>query len=156
MPGVNPIFRHGPRTMEVSANVAGGQVVEHSTVASTTGLPVVRPAGANSATVMGVATKDAIPVSGQAAYQSSSTAYPGGFPVTDVSVPNETTAVEHDCFIPITFSAAATERAPLKAGANGTVVPLVVGTDAPGLQIGYCAQPGGVASGAVGLARILV
>lgn len=157
MPGVNPKYQTGPRTYEVTANVIGGQLLEASTVASTTGLPTARVAAAGSATVIGVAAKDSIPVANQAAFQQTNAAYPGAFPTTDLNVPNETCAVYNDeLAIPVTFAAAATYRQPLKAAANGAVTPLVVGTDAPGLQVGWCAQPGGVASAGVGLARILV
>lgn len=156
MPGQNPTFQTGPRTYEVEGNITGGQVVEHSTVASTTGLPVCKTSGAASARVLGVAFRDAVSLANRDAFESGTTGYPGGFATTDISVPDETVTVYNDCWVLVQFSAACGERVPIKSAASGAVAPFVEGTDDPKLRIGWCAQVGGVASAGLGLARILV
>lgn len=156
MPGRNPTFQTGPRTCEVEGNVTGGDVVEHSTVASTTGLAVVKQSGAGSARVMGVAFRDAVSLANRDAFEQGTTGYPGAFATTDISVPDETVAVYNDCWVPVHFTVACAERAPIKSAATGGVQPFVEGTDDPKLRIGWCAQVGGVASAGTGLARILV
>jgi hypothetical protein len=156
MPGQNPTFQTGPRTYEVEGNVKGGDVVEHSTVASTSGVPVVKTSGAGSARVMGVAFKDAVSVANRAALEQGTTAYPGGFVTNDISVPDEFTAVYNDCWVKVAYASAVAERAPIKSAASGGVALFVEGTDDPKLRIGWCAQLGGVAAAGVGLARILV
>ena len=144
MTGVNPRFKHGPITYEVNAPVKGGQVVEPD---GTTGK--IKPATAGSAKVLGVALTDAKPDGPTTSTDAD------GFPVTVVPTLTKETVVEDNAWIPgVTYAAAATFGAALKAAANGQVTPWVSGTDAADLIIGYCAAPAGVATGAKGLTRI--
>lgn len=156
MAGQNPTFQTGPRTYEVEGNVKGGQVVVHSTLASTTGLPRCKVSAGASALVLGVAFRDAVSIENRAAFEDGTTGYPGGFVTTDISVPDETVAVYNDTWVKVTFTGACAHRARIKSAANGAVAPFVEGTDAENLAIGWCAQVGGVAAAGVGLARILV
>jgi hypothetical protein len=156
MPGQNPTFQTGPRTYEVEGNVTGGQIVEASAVASTTGLPVCKTSAAGSARVLGVAFRDAVSLANRTALENGTTAYPGAFVTTDISVPDETVAVYNDAWVKVTFTGACGFRVPIKSAAAGAVAPFVEGTDDPKLRIGWCAQVGGVAAAGVGLARILV
>lgn len=57
MPGTRRALQFGPDTCTVSATVLGGQLVEADPV----NIGLVRPAGANSVTVIGVARTDAQP-----------------------------------------------------------------------------------------------
>jgi hypothetical protein len=153
MPGQNPSYQTGPLVYEALSAVKGGQVVEFKSGATTNpGKVGMQPAAANSAVVLGVAFKDAVPVSAQDGYANGTTGY-ANYPVTDISVPDELSSVYNDAWIKVTYAAAATYRQPLKAAANGQVTPGTPGTDP---IIGWCAAPGGVAANGVGLARILV
>lgn len=159
MPGQNPTFvQSGPRTYEVSGNVTGGQVLEADTATSPTnaGMPVAKTGTLNSVKCVGVAFRDAVSAANRAAFEDGSTSYPGAFHTTDISVPDETVVVYNDYWGPATYTAACAERQRIKMGASGAVAPWVDGTDDIKLAIGWCAQPGGVASAGVGLARILV
>lgn len=156
MSGQNPSFQTGPRTYEAVSAVKGGQVVQADLTPTASGEPGMAPAAAASALVVGVAFKDCVPASAQEGFASGDTAYTGGFPFTDISVPDEFSAVYHDCMVKVTYAAAATYRQPLIAAANGQVTPAAGDGTQDGIRIGWCAQVGGVAAGAVGLARILV
>lgn len=155
MAGVNPRLQHGPQTYEANANIAGKQLVESTGAKGASGRSLVQPAGANSVVCVGVAAKDAVPLSGQDALINAATADPGAFPVTNLAVPNETLAVYNDVLeISVYYAATATFRQPLKCAASGQVTPWVDGTDAVSRRIGWCAQPGGVGAVGYGLARI--
>lgn len=135
MSGVLPNTKMGPRTFEVSAAVTGGQLVE---VDGTTGK--VKPAGAGSALVLGVAAANAMPAGSDtnnnyATYRPHVAVYYGGYEM------------------PVTYAANAAFGVLLKSAANGQVTPWVSGTDAAGLIVGRCTEPGGVSSGNVGLMR---
>ncbi|WP_027947211.1 hypothetical protein [Amycolatopsis taiwanensis] len=133
-----PVLWEGPDTCEVSAAVTGGQLVVPD---GTTGK--VKPAGAGATNVLGVALTDAQPA-GSAPTNPISTAWPDPY-----------TSVADDVDVRVTYAAAANYGDRLKAAANGQVTPFVGGTDTDfRLIIGRCTEPKGVASGAVGRARI--
>jgi len=138
MSGVVPFLTDGPDTCEVSAAVAGGQIVVPD---GTTGK--VKPSVGGDTTVLGVALTDAQPA-GSAPTNPINTAWPDPY-----------TSVADDVDIPVTYAAAATYGQRLKAAANGQVTPWVSASDTDyRLIIGRCTQPAGVAAGAVGRARI--
>lgn len=160
MPGQNPTFQDGPVTYEVSANVSGGQGVEFDPATTggvgASGRPLVKPSAAASTKFVGVAFRDAVPVSARAGFEDGTTAYPGAFVTTDISVPDETVVVYNDAWITVTFTGACAFRGRIKCAAAGAFAAFVEGTDAENLAVGWCAQPGGVASAGKGLARIRV
>lgn len=146
MAGSLPHYQGGPDSYQVSALVVGGTLVAADGSSATT----VSTAGAGSALVLGVAGNDASP---QVSQTGNTTTY--GSPLLDVSVLPDYVAVRHgeDCHL--TYAAAATFGALLKSAASGQVTPWISGTDAAGLIVGRCTQPGGIAAGAtVGRARI--
>lgn len=143
MAGVVPRYERGPVTYEVVEAVVGGQLVEARTGSK------VGVAAASSLKVLGVATKDARPVTDP----SGTTAY--GAPVIDVSMPTQYVAVASSGIFPVTYSAAATFGDALVATANGQVGPAGATPDAR-MVVGRCVEPAGVAAGAVGLANIRV
>lgn len=141
MAGVIPRFTTGPVTYEVVEAVAGGKIVEARAAGK------VGVAAAGSVKVLGVATKDSAPVA------SNSTTDAFGNKVLNINPVTQYCAVGVG-FYPVTYAATATFGVALKAAANGQVTPWLSGTDAANLIIGYCAEPLGVNSGAVGLAKI--
>jgi hypothetical protein len=154
MAGVTPRYSvDAPITYPVKSDkaVVGGDLVEVVTGG------VIQPATAGSATVVGVATKNA-----RGAFTANSTT-PEGDALLDASGPPAQVAVERGYF-KMVFVATTTVGAKLKAavaaGTAGTgvvtggVTPWVTGTDGAEKIVGECAEPGGVAAGAVGLARI--
>src|SRR5450755_2069885 len=152
MSGSLPHYKLGPASYQVSALVTGGQLV----VADGSSATTVSPAGAGSALVLGVAGNDAAPIPNQAG--STDTAA-GGSPLVDISVLSDYTSVYASGYdMHVTYAANATFGALLKSAASGQVTPWVSGTDAAGLIVGRCTQPGGVtiATLAVGRMRVSV
>lgn len=146
MSGSLPHYKLGPDSYQVSATVHGGALV----VADGSSALTVSTAGAGAANVLGVAGNDAAPIPDQS---SSTTSY--GSPLLDISELPDYVAVYHGCDMHVTYAAAATFGALLKSAATGQVTPWISGTDAAGLIVGRCTQPGGVASGStVARARI--
>lgn len=146
MSGALAHYKSGPDSYQVSALVKGGTLV----VADGSSALTVSTAGAGAANVLGVAGNDAAPIVSQS---GATTSY--GDPLLDVSALEDYVAVHHGCDIRVTYAAAATFGALLKSAASGQVTPWVSGTDAAGLIVGRCTQPGGIAAGAtVGRARI--
>lgn len=144
MSGVTPRYSvDAPITYTVKSDqaVTGGQLVEVVTGG------VVQPASAGSATVVGVATKNA-----RGTYNPYGTTGEGDF-LMDASGVGNQVAVERGYF-KVTFAANTTVGAKLKAAANGQVTPWVTGTDGAEKIVGECAEAAGVTSGGVGLARI--
>lgn len=155
MPGINKRTDGQDSVYEaLTTNVVGGNLVEYRTGATGSGLPGAAPAAAGSAVCLGVAIEDAIPVANLAALQTGTNGF--GYPFLDVSVPDATFTVYNDAIVPVVYAAAATFRQSLKCAAAGQVTPWVSGTDAANLIIGWCAQPGGMASAGTGFARILI
>lgn len=147
MTGVVPRFGPGPVTYEVAEAVVGGQLVE----ARANGL--IGVAGATSRVVLGIATRNARPAS------SADGTTATGYPVTDLSHDLVTpyVAVGKEGEWPVTFTADAAFGVPVRAAANGTVVPWVT-ADGPDAIVGRCTQPGGVviATNPVGLVKLSV
>jgi hypothetical protein len=149
VPGSLPHFKSGPASYQVSAAVAGGRLVVADGAAATT----VSTAGADSALVLGVAGNDAAPIPTQA---GATDTLAGGAPLLDISVVSDYVSVHYGEDMHVTYAANAAFGALLKSAAAGTVTPWISGTDAAGLIVGRCTQPGGVvvATLAVGRARI--
>lgn len=140
MSGVQPHYKLGPDSYQVSATVLGGQLVIPDASPATT----VSVADAAAVNVLGVAGNDASPYVSQAAFTDSNS---GGQPLVDVSVLPDYTAVYHGpCDIRVTYAAAANFGALLMAAANGQVTPFTGSTYSQ--IVGRCTQPGGVAAGA--------
>jgi hypothetical protein len=149
MPGAVPAFVHGPVTFVTNANavIVGGQLVE-----SDGGTPaLIRPAGAGSATCVGVATNDSVGVS-----VSQVPTVPGtDSPVVNISILDQYNAIAMHGVWRLTYAAAATFGQRLKCAANGQVTPWVSGTDNPELIVGICYESAGVSgAGIVGLTRL--
>lgn len=138
MSGVNPVLFDGPDTVTVNVAVTGGQLVMPD---STTGK--VKPATAGAATVLGVALEDGAPTSSQTAL--------------NLSIARPEIAVAYaPVDIKVSYAAAATFGAKLKAAAAGAVTPWVSGTDAADLIVGICTEPAGIASAGLGRMRLTV
>ena len=142
MPGIHQQLTDDPVSCEVVEPVLGGQFVETRAASAGATQRCVGVAGAASATVVGVALIDAAPVAAQAN------------PLLIASYP-VATAVAIQGEVNVTYAANATYGARLKVAAAGQVTPWISGTDNPSLIVGYCAVPGGVASAAVGVVRLL-
>lgn len=142
MPGVVPRYESGPITYEVVEAVVGGQLVEARTASK------VGVGAAASVKILGVATKDAKPYADPAGTID-------GNPSINLSAPTQYVAVANRGVWPVTFSSAAAFGDPLVATADGKVAPAGATPDARTI-VGRCVEPAGVASGAVGLARIRV
>jgi hypothetical protein len=136
MSGVNYTLQHGPDTFEVNVAVTGGMLVEPD---GTTGK--VKPAGAGSLKVLGVAATDALPA--------------GSDNPLNFAVARPFTAVYYTSVdIKVTYTNAATFGAKLIAAANGQVTPAGATPDSASI-VGICTEPGGVAAGAKGRIRLL-
>jgi hypothetical protein len=146
-----PHYRLGPASWQVSAAVAGGQLVVPDAAPATT----VSVAGAAAINVLGVAGNDAAPIPNQA---GDTDTLSGGSPLLDISVAPDYTSVYYGPVTAhITYAANATCGQLLKAAASGAVTPWVSGTDTnPATIVGRCTQPGGVtiSANAVGLMRL--
>lgn len=138
MSGVNPVLFEGPDTMTVNVAVTGGQLVMPDTGGR------IKPATANSTTVLGVALEDGAPASSQTAL--------------NLSIARTEVAVAYgDVDVRVTYAANAAWGVKLKSAANGQVTPFVSGTDVdPALVVGVCTEPAGVLSAAVGRMRLSV
>ena len=149
MSGSLPHYRLGPQSYQVSATVLGGQLVTADGSSATT----VSVAGAGATAVLGVAGNDASPIVSQA---GNTTGY--GDPLVDISVlPDYVSVYAAPGDLHVTYAANATFGALVKAAAAGTVTPWISGTDAAGLIVGRCTQPGGVtiSANAVGRMRMV-
>lgn len=138
MSGVPYTLQHGPDTVEVSAAVTGGMLVE---VDGTTGK--VKPAAANSTDVIGVVANDANPAGTD----------------TDTNYANQRPHVAvyyAPVDIKVTYAGAGTFGQKLVAAANGQVTPYTAGTSTFDQIVGICTEPGGVAAGAKGRMRLTV
>ncbi|UTN93018.1 scaffolding protein [Streptomyces phage Marky] len=144
MSGVTPRFTvDAPITYTVKSDqaVTGGQLLEVVSGG------VVQAASAGSATVVGVATKNA-----RGTYNPYGTTGEGDFLMDASGVGNQVTAERG--YFKMVFAANTTVGAKLKAAANGQVTPWVTGTDGAEKIVGECAEAGGVTAAGTGLARI--
>lgn len=143
MSGVRPRLSHqGPNTYPVSEAIKGGMLVGGHTDGK------ARKAIANDTKVLGVAEIDAKPWANPVSTDAD------GFEVINTS-PLPTETVVGFGRYPVTYAANCAWGVALKAGANGTVTPLL-DADPAGLKVGYCDEPGGVviATKATGYANI--
>jgi hypothetical protein len=146
--GSLPHYKIGPASYQVSALVTGGMLV----AADGAGVSTVSPAGAGSALVLGVAGNDAAPIPNQAGATDTAA---GGAPLVDISVLPDYCAVYGAGYdMHVTYAANTAFGALLKAAANGQVTTWVSGTDAAGLIVGRCTQPGGVVTATNVLGRM--
>lgn len=141
MTAVLPHYKQGAASYQVSALTFGGQLVEYTTqTAGTTDL-TVKPAGAASTHVLGVAGKDGNVLATQT---GAANAY--GAPQIDLSVIDDFVSVYYGGVdIWAWYSAAVTPGGKLLAAANGTVGPAGAGPAADQV-VGICTHPGGVAA----------
>lgn len=141
MAAVLPHYKQGPANYQVSALIFGGQLVENTTqTAGTTDL-TVKPAGAASTHVLGVAGKDANVLTAQ-----TGTVNTYGATGIDLSVLDDFTSVYYGGVdIWVWYSAAVTPGGKLLATANGCVGPAGAGPAADQV-VGICTHPGGVAA----------
>jgi hypothetical protein len=145
--GSLPHVKHGPDSYQVSAAVAGGQLV----VADGSSATTVSVAGLNAKNVLGVAGNDAAPIPNQADATDTNA---GGAPLLDISVAPDYVSVYHGADMHVTYAANCTFGALLTVAANGQVTPASSATFDE--IVGRCTQPGGVTTSvnAVGRARI--
>lgn len=140
MAGAVPVYQEGPVTYEVNAVVVGGQLVIPD---GTTGK--VKPSTLTAATVLGVATKDAVPVG-----TDQNSTVPNSLTAYNVSPISQYVAVASDGVWMLKASAALAFGVTVKAAANGQVAAWVSGTDAADTIVGRVVEPGGISSGATG------
>lgn len=142
MPGAHVWLKDGPDTREVSAAVTGGQLLEFDSA----NIGKVKPAGAGSLVVAGVAAADAQPA--------------GSNPTSplNISWPQSQVAVIYGPRdVHLTYASAANPGDPLKAAADGQVTKWVTGTDTDTrLIVAICTATAAVSSGAVARARLRV
>lgn len=139
MPAIPQVRQSGPKSYPVTASVTGGQVVEGDDEG-------VKPAGATSARVLGVALDDAVPGG------TATEAVAGALDATPAA---SRVAVASRAEVPVTYAAAAELGDVLVAAAGGKVTPASAEPDARTV-IGRCTEPGGVTADAVGKAWINV
>lgn len=155
----------GPLTYEALDNITGGQlVVPKAGTTSDPSLGGCTFSGDAAVNVLGVAAKDAVSLANRAALESSTLGGPGAYFDTNVAVPDATVVAYNDVVGKFQFTTATALGDPICAadntvagttpGAAGKVRKWLTGTDSPAAIIGSCQQPGGVAAGAVGLARV--
>jgi hypothetical protein len=144
--GVSPLFRQsGPQTFQVlsTSAVVAGTLVEYVTESSTT---KIQPAGLTSVKVAGVAQDDAVGT------YSAGTSITYGTGVTrqalDASVVGDTISVAKSGIWTLTAGGTIAAFDMLKAGAAGTVVTWVSGTDTPAAIVGIAQAA--IASGSTG------
>lgn len=142
MSAVLPHYKQGPANYQVSTLVYGGQLLENTTFTAGTTDLTVKPAGAASVRVLGVAGNDANVIASQA---GSPNTY--GQPLIDISVlPDYVSVYYGGVDIWVWYSAACQQGVKLIAAANGTVNTAGVGPAADQV-VGICTNPGGVAAG---------
>jgi hypothetical protein len=151
MPAIPQVTQTGPRTYSpgLGITVLAGQLVEAFADGVRGGR--IRPAGAGSARVLGVALQDAI--APEDLVTSGTTV--NGRHVLNMNVLPQNTAVAYDGVeTTVTYSAAAAFGDRLVATANGQVAPAIATSD-PRTIVGICTAPAGMTAPGVGLARIL-
>lgn len=132
----------------VDANLVGGNLVIPSTTATVSGRQGIKVATDAALTVLGAVAKDCVTEANRAALETGSGPAPGNFPFVDASVPGATAAVYNRGVYKLQYTAVAVAYGvKLCAAAAGKVRAWVSGTDSPAAIIGWCAEPGGVASG---------
>lgn len=139
MAGVLPTHERGPMTYQVSAAIAGGQLVVKSGANAST----IAVAGAAAPNILGVCGDDAAPVPAGTppSYGSGALATP-----LNVAALWPWVRVYRNCEMRVVYSANADFGDLLQSAANGQVAPL--GAGAPNLIVGRCTEPGGVTGGA--------
>lgn len=145
-----------PITYEaLTAIIKGGQIVVPTAGATfDPTLQGIAVSGDAALNVLGVASKDAVPRSLRAGYETGNTAYDTAYIATDISVPDADVTVYNDVVGYVNFTGACAYGEPICSAVNGGVRHWVTGTDNPAAIIGSCHQPGGVSAAGVGLARI--
>lgn len=148
---VEPLFEGGsPITFPVTGNVRQGRLVEY---VLTGGVDTVQEAGLTSVIVLGVARDNAMQTSTPNAGITYFTgaAYPG----TDAStLPNIVAVAGEGVWNLLAGSTGITGGMRVKAGAAGTVVPWVSGTDDVRAIVGTALSA--IANGTTGPVRLLV
>jgi len=145
MPGAVPRYQHGPITYEVVEAVKGGQLVE-ARAASKVGV-----GAAASVKILGVATKDALPVGASQDYTDANFGS-----VVNTSPISQYVAVDSEGVWNLKTVDALAFGDLVKAGATGQVQKLVVGTDNTSQVVGRCVEPAGVSAGANGLIKLVL
>jgi hypothetical protein len=136
---VVPRFQRGGVTFEVYAAVVGGQLVQPSGETTPATAPQwVKPAGATSTTVLGVAVTDALPTS-----DTQNPSIEGETASVNLSPLPPYVSVEFLGVWPLQYAANCTFGTKVKAAATGKVTPMSADDD-PELIVGICYQPGGV------------
>jgi hypothetical protein len=139
MPGKVPSYQGGPVTYQVSVPVTGGQCI--TVDAGNAGL-VMPTAGTAAEPFLGIATTDGAP---PAAPNDGFTA-----PVVVMPLSNMVAVDDRNQFWILTASAAVSFGQAITTAANGQVKPWATGSR----NIGYCAEPLGVAAAGAGLFKI--
>lgn len=144
MPSTVVRIKQGPSTYTVNVAVAGGQLVEFDGTTTK-----IKPSTAASVGILGVALYAAAPESSGA----GTTTY--GEPVQDMSVLQSEVAVAWTGEVKLKAAGAIAAGALVVGAANGEVV-TAGGSPAVGTIVGRCVEPGGIASGALGMIRLLL
>lgn len=144
MAGVNKNRQGEDDVYEATVVIDGGQLVIPATGATNAGVQGIAVAGAGAQNVLGVAARRAEPVASQNLTSTDGDGYPVAYP----NPVSELTTVYKRAVVEVTYAAvAAGFGVKLKAAANGTVTPLVVGTDADCIAVGECRVVGGMGAG---------
>lgn len=128
MPGKVPEYEWGPLTYEAGVAIAGGQLV----IPYASDTTKVGPAGDGAINVLGVATKDAVPV-GTNQNQAASGVLPGSFNLSPISQYIAVACYGHFRLLNTTNIA---RGKAVVAAAAGKVRAYVSGTDTPDMIIG--------------------
>lgn len=141
-----PKYQAGPQSAIAGVELKGGQLVMPGSAGTAT---MVIVATADAINCVGVAVTDAEPAS---AASSGTDAF--GFPYISTAVPGEVVGLGQEGIFYLKAAGTIAYGGLVKVGALGTVVAFVDGTDANGRRVGKCVDPAGITSGNYGLIKL--
>ena len=153
MAGISKVSHGNDEVYEaMTAEIVGGALVVPAAGATNPGIQGIATAGDAAVNVIGVAAREALPVSLQTTTGTDS----DGFPFANVGQVTELTTVYSQGVFPVVYTAVAVAYGvKLCTAAAGKVRAWVSGTDPASSIIGTCRVVGGMSSaGGVGLAKI--
>lgn len=154
MAGINKVSHGDDEVYEaMTAAILGGALVVPAAGATNPGIQGIATAGDAAVNVIGVAAREALPVSLQT---TGGTTDADGYPNLNVGQVTELTTVYSHAVVPVVYTAVAVGYGvALCSAAAGKVRAWVSGTDNAQSVIGYCRVVGGMSSaGGVGLMKV--
>ena len=153
MAGINKVSHGDDEVYEaMTAAIQGGNLVVPAAGATNPGIQGAAVAGDAAINVIGVAAREALPVS----LQTTTGTDGDGYPYVAPNQVNELFTVYSHAVVPVVYTAAAVAfGAALCTAAGGKVRAWVSGTDRADTIVGFCRVVGGMSSaGGVGLMKV--